>query len=298
VIQAGARSEGRLQGKRRPLRGAPGVPNARAAALSLPLGRPPGRWTFVQRYKDNWKGAARELAAEVANLEDTTEENVRSRLQGHATLTPILRPYRMTLDFGPREKFEDEGLQEVYDAYRDLLFFHVSKFGPGVRASGLDPDFGGKTGGISDERSLGARRAHNLEQSRGKSFVTRKYSEARQYQEAGGDILQLLIPKAQQAKLKVDPDSMFGLYFQNDADFKVIKGIDRFSRDLNWWAYTYLAAEVSPETQHRLPALVAELRRRGSFFQSRPEPTVNIADFVPPTMSEDEALKQAKLLYG
>jgi hypothetical protein len=156
--------------------------------------------------------------------------------------------------------------------------------------------------GLSGRRPLlgrfGSKRSHNMAQSRDKSFVTRKESEARKYLAEGADIVQLLIPRSQQAKLKVDPDSTSGLYFQNDDEFRSIKGVDRYSRDLSWWAYSYLAAEISTAAQHRLPELLAELRRLGAFFEPRDEAVVDIADFVAPVMSEEAAMAKARAVYG
>jgi hypothetical protein len=250
-------------------------------------------------YSSNWgkDGAVRRIAQEVGGREDTTTDNVKSRLQSHPEIRPLLRPYRMQVELHegvkePGEK-EDPALLELYDAYKRLLFYHASTAAEGIRVSGgLDPDFGGKKGGIADTRSLPNKRAQNVASSKGKAFVTRKYSEAKQYLGNNpGEVIRILIPVEQQKALQVDPDSVFGLYIESGKLKELLKGVDRQSRDLSWWAYSYLAAEVSLETKRRLPELYRQLMDMKLFPAGREEPTTDLTKIPQPRgdMTPEEA---------
>lgn len=228
-------------------------------------------------YQANWPANVKRIAQEVADMAETTKENLRSKLQGHPEISVVLRPYRMdpTTHHDKELNLGSEELKTVYRAYMRLLFYHVTKAPGGVRAKGLDPSFGGKEGGISDERSLAGKRAENLAASKGKVFVTRKYSEAQQYAKEGGEILRVLIPLDQQATLEVDPDSQFGLFSKS-----LLKGMDRPNRELDWWAYSYLMYEIKDvNIKLALPALYQHLVNIGAFLPGKKEEELNLQAF-------------------
>lgn len=214
-------------------------------------------------YAENWKsGRVREIAEEIAKREQTTLDNLKSQLRAHPTITPLIRGHRMQPETALEQPptLATAALQDVYDAYLRLLFYHATKAGPDVRAEGLNPARGGK-GGYAEGRSLASKRAENVAAAKGKIYVTRKYSEAKQYQKGEGEILRVLIPVAQQGSLKVDPDSQFGLYTD-----ELLKSIDRPNRQLDWWGYSYLMQEVkTEEARNALPSLYAELLKAKAF---------------------------------
>jgi hypothetical protein len=221
-------------------------------------------------YKTNWaNGTVRRIATEVAERADTDKDNLKSRLQSHAEITPLLRAHRLRLE-PPDKKLVLDSADEaaVYEAVEALTFYHVSKFADDVRVSGLDPSFGGKEGGISDERSVGGQREKNIKGSKGKVFVTRKWSEAKQYAEGDQNrVIRVIIPpdKLDQGKLQVDPDSMFGL--SQDA---LLKAMDVKSRHLDWWAASYVSEYLTRTGQlsarDNLAPLYARLVEKGAFL--------------------------------
>jgi hypothetical protein len=205
------------------------------------------------KYQQLWKsGDAKRIAEEVGGLEDTTKDNAKRRLAEHKDIRPLLLGHRMRLEgTGPapsemkvdQDEVDPAQLSEVYRAFRHLLFFHASKAHADIRASGLDPDHGGKDGGLSDERSLVARREQNLAAAKHKVFVTRKYSEAKGYADGHEErIVMLIVPREFQNDLQVDPDSQFGVM---GADH--LKGTILENKYPNWWGSSYLIKEINGE---------------------------------------------------
>lgn len=110
-----------------------------------------------------------------------------------------------------------------------------------MKAQGLDPSHGGREGGLSDEKSLVGRREQNLVAARGKVFISRKFSEAKQYADGDeGRIVMLIVPSEFLGDLQVDPDSMTGLV---GTDY--LKGTILDSGYPNWWGSTYLMKEIN-----------------------------------------------------
>jgi hypothetical protein len=251
-------------------------------------------------YKAGWtSGEVRRIAEQIAAQPGVTKENLRSRLQGHEAVRPLIRPHRMALELHEAKTLganEEPALHEVYAAYKRLLFYHASKAATGVRTGGLDPDFGGKAGGLADTRSLANKRAENVAASKGKAFVTRKWSEAKQYLgNEPGEVIRLLIPVQQQALLQVDPDSQYGLYIMSGQFRELLKGVDRPGRDLSWWAYAYLANELSLEARSRLPELYARLMALNLFPAGSAEPTLDLTQIPQPGTAGGDALARGRM---
>ena len=254
-------------------------------------------------YKQAWSsGAAKQIAGEVASQADTTKDNLRSRLQAHRDVAAVLLRHRLQF-----ESHLDKNLglapeqQLVLDAVEGLTFYHVTKKAADVRAAGLDPARGGTAGGLSDEKSLVGKRAENLAASKGKVFVTRKWSEARQYMGDGSHVLRVLIPEAIQSTLQTDPDSQFGLFSTGK-----LVSIDGQSRQLDWWGYAYLRqylfdrrnvanAKLTDRAIENVPGLYASLIDAGAFLPGKAEPVRTLPTTVP-MMSDDEIERQLALL--
>ncbi len=250
----------------------------------------------TQWYKRNWPRGIKRIANEVARVADTDKSNLVKRLRAHSEVIPLLRPERMKPEHA--KSLQTDGtaramkLQTVYKAYERLIFYHATTSAEAVRATGsLDPNFGGNEEGYASTRSVADQRTANVAGSKRKTFVTRKFSEAKQYAADQGEkaILRVLIPVSQQAQLKVDPDSHFGLYIEEE-----LKGLDRPSRNLNWWGLSYLQAEIKDPA---VLDLYAELVEMGLFLPGVEENTVDISDFVVrEEMSKEEIERRLQAL--
>lgn len=141
-----------------------------------------------------------------------------------------------------------------------------------VRATGLNPAHGGGTDGLSDVRSIASQREKNIAGSRGKVFVTRKWSEAKQYAESHeGRVIRVIVPLEDQTGFEVDPDSAFGL----SHNIK-LRAMDVHSRQLDWWAFLYVAKLLNDRRQidarGNLATLYSGLVGKGAFLTPHAEP--------------------------
>lgn len=223
-------------------------------------------------YQQWWKdGTARRISEKVGNLEDTDKHNVKRRLADHEDVKPVLMKYRMGLDSkqGPQnlskievdeEDVDNEQLQEVFNAFQNLLFYHATKYADSVRETGLDPNYGGTEGGLTDERSLAAKKATNMAAAKKKVFVSRKYTEAKQYADGNDkNVVMLIVPQEFQADLELDPDSQFGV---KGGDH--LKGTVAEDSYPNWWGIMYLLNEIkSKEAKTNFYTLWTILIKKG-----------------------------------
>ena len=254
-------------------------------------------------YQANWPDGVKAIANEVAEREDTDKDNLKSRLQSHPKVSAELRGYRMLLEVPVEKKTQEWSADEraVYEAVLALSFYHVSKSAEAVRASGLDPQHGGKEGGISDERSVGGQREKNIKGSKGKVFVTRKWSEAKQYAEGDESrVIRVIIPedKLDQGSLQVDPDSMFGLSHNI-----VLKGMDVRYRQLDWWASMYVAEYLTKRgkisARNNLATIYPALVEKGAFLTPPGKPEEKtLPKPITEAMDEEAAFRLAKLKYA
>jgi hypothetical protein len=252
-------------------------------------------------YQSNWPAGVKTVARAIAELQDTDKDNLKKRLRAHPTITPLLKPERMKVEHAKElpeldKSLRSQQLQNVYEAYERLLFYHATQSSAEVRATGsLDPSFGGGDTGYSNTRSLAGQKAANVAASKRKIFVSRKISEARQYAAESGSraILRVLIPTSQQAGLKVDPDSQFGLYIEEE-----LKGLDTPDRRLNHWGYSYLQQEIKDTgTLEEFPSLYAQLVKMGMFLPGVEEAPVDISRFVvSDVLPEEEIQRRLKAL--
>lgn len=217
----------------------------------------------VALYKEMWRnGEARRISEEVGSMADTDKDNVRRRLVSHDDIVPLLMPHRMKLESkngaasledlalgehdgtGDEDSYTEKDIVDVYTAFRSLLFFHASVAASAVKESGLDPNFGGKEGGLTDTNSLRAKRETNLAAAKKKVFVSRKFTETKQY--ADGDeknIVMLIVPRVFQGDLQLDPDSQYGIKGGDE-----LKGAVKENGYPNYWGYLYLLNELSGES--------------------------------------------------
>jgi len=179
------------------------------------------------------------IAKEVGDMPDTDKDNVKRRLTEHRDILPLLRPHRMILEPGVDTDFGDKDMRIVFEAYKRLLFFHATKYVDSVLSNGLDPNFGGKEGGMSDERSTPGKRAANVAASKGHVYLSRKESEAKQYAKEGAQIVHVLVPLDMQGGLEVDPDSLKGVFGSRH-----LQGIATPDGRINWWGELFLKKEM------------------------------------------------------
>jgi hypothetical protein len=224
---------------------------------------------LAQWYSDNWPGNVKRIANEIAAKPATTKRNVAKGLRGHAEIAPLLLPQRLTLfDLHSRGKdsYDDPPLQKVYSAYLRCAFFHATSVPDKIRASGLDPNWGGTATGFATTRSLAGEIDDNVAGAKNKSYITRSYAEAKQYAKDAGDkaIVRILVPASQRAKLKVDPDSQKGVYTEEK-----LLGVDLPDRRLGFYAKNYLRLElqdVDTDTYDRMDELYERLVTLGAFL--------------------------------
>ncbi len=248
-------------------------------------------------YSTNWPDGVKRVANEVGHLDDTDKDNLKSRLQAHRDIAPLLHGYRMTLETPEKNMMFDSADEvAVFQAVEALTFYHVSKFAQEVRASGLNPAFGGQAGGIADERSAGGQREKNIKGSKGKVFVTRKWSEAKQYAENDTSrIVRVIIPPGalDQGGLQVDPDSMFGL-----SHTILLKGMDVRSRQLDWWAASYVSEYLRQQGQtsarDNLAVLYSRLVAKGAFLTPIDEAPRTLPEPVTEVMSAETIMAELR----
>jgi len=233
---------------------------------------------MMAAYNSMWSSKEiKRISEEVGGLADTDSDNVRRRLVSHPDIVGLLMSYRMKLASkdgeAPAESldldentgriaedaYEAKDIAEVYTAFRSLVFFHASVAAGAVRETGLDPDYGGKDGGLTGEKSLAGKRETNLAAAKKKVFVSRKFIEVKQYAEGvEKNIVMLIIPTAFQNLLELDPDSQFGVK-GGDA----LKGTINENGYPNYWGYMYLINQVkSNAAKLHLPTIWAVLVKR------------------------------------
>ena len=252
-------------------------------------------------YQDNWPLGVKAITDPIAAADDTTKDNLKSKLLSNPAVAAAVRGHRMSLDgaggAGLEQKAEGKtvagltgaalkgALTTVWQTYTSLLFYHVSKAAPEVRKNGLDPLFGGTETGKAATDSLGGKKEHNVSGSKNKVFLTRKWSEVKGYQATGGEVLRILIPTAIQPKLVVDPDSQYGLYLEGETrvfqgvpiPITLVKGVDRANRRLGPDAYYILTTAIAdPEIRDLLPELYQFLLDAGMFEPGKEEQVLDL----------------------
>jgi hypothetical protein len=219
------------------------------------------------QYAAMWKSKdIARIAKEVGDMVDTDKDNVKRRLTEHPDILPLLRPHRMILEPGVDSAFDDKDMRIVFGAYKRLVFFHATKYVDSVFSNGLDPNFGGKVGGMSDERSTPGKRAANVAASKGHVYLSRKESEAKQYAKEGAQIVHVLVPTEMQGGLQVDPDSLKGVFGSQH-----FQGIAKPDGAINYWGELFLKKEMDSRWREEdvphislVPAIFKRLAESGA----------------------------------
>ena len=94
-----------------------------------------------------------------------------------------------------------------------------------IKENGLDPSHGGQDNGAAKTQSVAAVQDQNVEEAKGKAYVTKFPTEAKRYYTTGQSqiILLYICDVCEETNtLKLDPDSQTGLYFTSPATGKAV----------------------------------------------------------------------------
>jgi hypothetical protein len=195
------------------------------------------------QYGQWWPDTIKRIKNEINQNADLTNDNLTRYVRSHPDIKPLLKNPRLTLITSGVPTAQQGGSQAdiVYRAYQDLVCYHYSTAAASIRTGGLDPNYGGTAEGLSATRSLEGKKQENINAAKKKVFVSRSYTEAKQYVGDGkeSDIVRLLVPVEEQQKFEVDPDSQRGLM-----GVEHLKGALQADGTLNWWGELYLKKQV------------------------------------------------------
>ncbi|MBW4439547.1 MAG: hypothetical protein KME04_20585 [Pleurocapsa minor GSE-CHR-MK-17-07R] len=195
------------------------------------------------QYTAWWPDTIKRIKNEINAHADLTQENLPRFVRSHPDIMPLLKNPRLTLITSGDPTAQTSGSQAdiVYRAYQELVCYHYSLAADKIRESGLDPNYGGTEDGLSATRSLPGKKAENVNAAKKKVFISRSYTEAKQYAKGGkeSDIVRLLVPVDEQAKFEVDPDSQRGM-----TGVEHLKGAVKADGSLNWWGELFLKKRV------------------------------------------------------